>query len=261
MIAGYTMQLLPQPIYFHGLPGADAELRLFGPEIYERTEHFNIAKRHIPNASSGTDAFEIIANDIRRVSGGLPLRLIGFSLGASTALRVAPLLGPQVEQIDIISAAAPLQTGNYLEKMAGAPVFRAAKKHPLAFNLLSQCQSILSKVAPKLLYSVLFSKAQGNDLKLRDDPHFRTVMTQILAESLGSELATYRSEIYAYVDDWSQTLGKVCQPVSIYHGALDNWSPLEMASGIANALSNCMKLEVLDDCSHYSTLREFLQQV
>lgn len=250
-----------ETIYFHGLPGTGAELQLFGPEVRERTNHFRIAQRQFPNAASETDVFKLIADEIQSKYNGQPLRLVGFSLGASTALRVAALLGPQVKKIDIISAAAPLQSGNYLEEMAGAPVFRIAQKNRLAFNVLSRCQSALSKVAPKLLYSMLFSSAKGNDSELREDPRFSAQMVEILRESLGNELATYRDEISEYVTDWSETLGAVSQPVSIYHGALDNWSPVEMASNMKAALGNCTRLEVFEDCSHYSTLREFLNQV
>ena len=104
----------PQPIYFHGLPGAGAELQLFGAKVHQRTKNFNIAKRQFRKGSSGADVFELIADEIRITSSGRPLKFIGFSLGASVALRVAALLGSQVEEIDIISAAAPIQTGNYL---------------------------------------------------------------------------------------------------------------------------------------------------
>lgn len=250
----------PQPIYFHGLPGAGAELQLFGAKVHQRTKNFNIAKRQFRKGSSGADVFELIADEIRITSSGRPLKFIGFSLGASVALRVAALLGSQVEEIDIISAAAPIQTGNYLEKMAGALVFWTAQKNQIAFNVLSRCQSVISQIAPKLLYSALFSTAKGDDLKLRDDPNFSSLMVHILKESLGNELASYRSEISEYVGDWSSTLGQVSQPVSIYHGALDNWSPLEMAKSLEGALGNCIKFEVFDNCSHYSTLKEYLQR-
>ena len=250
-----------ETIYFHGLPGSGAELQLFGPEVQERTNHFRIAQRQFPNAASEADIFKLITDEMRSKYNGQLLRLVGFSLGASTALRVAALLGPQVEKIDIISAAAPLQSGNYLEKMAGAPVFRIAQKNRFAFNVLSRCQSTLSKVTPKLLYSMLFSSAKGNDIELREDPYFRAQMVEILKKSLGNELATYRAEISEYVSDWSETLGRVSQPVSIYHGALDNWSPVEMARDIKAALGSGNRLEVFENCSHYSTLREFLKRV
>ena len=139
-------------------------------------------------------------------------------------------------------------------------MFRTAQKNQIAFNVLSRCQSVISQIAPKLLYSALFSTAKGDDLKLRDDPNFSSLMVHILKESLGNELASYRSEISEYVGDWSSTLGQVSQPVSIYHGALDNWSPLEMAKSLEGALGNCIKFEVFDNCSHYSTLKEYLQR-
>ncbi len=248
------------PVYFHGVPGGPAELDLFGPDVSARSGKFFVARRDFPKQPPNIDRFALIADAVRQKCPDQPLQLIGFSLGSVAALRVAPLLGDQVEGIVLISPAAPLDLGEYLGEMAGAPVFRCAKNYPFAFNALSKGQSWLAKASPFTLYSALFSSAQGADIDLRDDPHFKSLMAHQLTKCLVSSLDTYRSEIRSYVGDWSQLLSEVSQPVSIFHGRSDNWSPVEMASDLAKTLPNCQSLEIMDGLSHYSTLKACLKK-
>ncbi len=251
-----TMDALP--LYFHGLPGSASELILFGREATDRASCFAIAPRNFATKPAGADRFAMMADAIRREHGDQPLRLIGFSLGAAAALRVAPLLGPQVERIDLISAAAPLDLGSYLDGMAGAPVFRLARDHPTAFHWLSKSQALLARAFPAMLYSALFRTAQGDDQALRQAPDFRAGIVRILKECLVDNLASYQSEVQLYVRDWSQSLGQVEQPVHLFHGRSDNWSPVAMATDLADRLKNCAALTIVDDGSHYSTLKAFL---
>lgn len=251
-----TMDALP--LYFHGLPGSASELMLFGAEAAVRASGFAIAPRNFPTRPVSADRFALIADAIRREHGDRPLRLIGFSLGAAAALRVAPLLGPQVERIDLVSAAAPLDLGSYLDGMAGAPVFRLARDHPTAFHLLVKSQALLARAFPAMLYSALFRTAQGRDQALSQDPGFRSGIIRILRECLVDNLDSYRSELQLYVRDWSQSLEKVDQPVHLFHGRSDNWSPVAMATDLANHLKSCAALNIVDDGSHYSTLKAFL---
>lgn len=245
-------------VYFHGIPGGAGELSLFGGGVAARISSFVVAQRDSPALPQGADRFVLIANAIRREYPDRPLRLVGFSLGAAAALRVAAVLGDQAVRLDLISAAAPLQLGDYLPRMAGAPVFRCARSHPLPFRLLSKSQSLLAKVSPSTLYSALFASAQGADIGLREDPQFKAMMIILLGNCLTSNLDAYRSEISSYVSDWSPILSRITQPVSIFHGKMDNWSPVEMAMDLAATLSNCQRVEVMEGCSHYSALRTFL---
>lgn len=251
----------PVSLYFHGIPGGAGELALFGSEITRKTAHYVPAPRNISLAELGADRFAQIAKELRDRHGTRPMHLIGFSMGAAATLRVAPHLGAQIEKIDLISAAAPLSLGEYLENMAGAPVFKSARDKPLAFRILSRAQSLMAGIAPSLLYSAVFSSAQGGDKSLRDAPEFRAKMIPIIKECLQTELQTYRGEIRDYVGNWAEALNEVSQPVSLYHGELDNWSPIEMAYDLAEALPNCQGIELIKGASHYSALRDYLQQI
>lgn len=71
--------------------------------------------------------------------GGHPIRLIGFSIGASVALRIAALLGDKVEGIYLLSPAAPLEVKGNVDGMgAGRYTFFLAKRCPPLFSLFAR---------------------------------------------------------------------------------------------------------------------------
>lgn len=246
-------------VYFHGIPGSADELTLFGTAVAERTRHFHVVQR-LGGTDPAADAhFSEIATAIATRFGSEAVRLVGFSLGAAAALRVAALIGSRVTQIDLISPAAPLQLGSYLDKMAGAPVFTLAQSHPRLFALQCMAQSGLARIASGSLASVLFASALGADRDLLVQPAFRAGIAAVLRHSLGRNRQSYQREISLYVEDWSAILRNVTQPVAIDHGALDNWSPVEMAHDLAGHLPNCSRLTIHPGLSHYSTLLRVLE--
>ncbi len=248
-----------QVIYFHGIPGSAVETALFGSDVAARSTGFYVVNRASNrNANSGAAYFEQIAANIRRDFPETPLRFIGFSLGAAAALRTAPFLGKQVQRIDLVSAAAPLNLGNYLESMAGASIFKIARANPLMFGLTGRAQFFMARLFPQQLHSLLFAAAQGADVALAKDPEFKARMTQMLRQGLGEGLAGYRREISLYVEDWLLALDQVNAPVSLVHGSADNWSPVAMAEDLAERLPCCASVQILEGKSHYSALREFL---
>lgn len=237
-------------LYFHGLPGSSAELSGFGPELAARAAHFHVVTR-------GGDFARLAEGVAARFPDG-PLRLVGFSLGAQAALRVAPLLGERVERIDLVSPAAPLQLGDFLGGMAGAPVFRAAQAGRAAFAALTFVQAQAARIAPRKMAAALMAKAKGEDRTLAADPRFIDSLSQSLRHSLIDNRLAYMAEIRAYVGDWRAELAKVHQPVCIWHGSEDDWTPPAMAVALAAALPSRHELAVIDGLSHFSTLRHYL---
>ncbi|OYU01318.1 MAG: hypothetical protein CFE36_10735, partial [Sphingomonadaceae bacterium PASS1] len=240
----------PTTLYFHGLPGSAAELAGFGPELSARTAAFHVAARR--------GEFASLANQIAAQSPQGPLRLVGFSLGAAAALRVAPLLGERVEHIDLVSPAAPLQLGDFLGGMAGAPVFRAALAGPVPFAALTFVQAQVTCLAPDRMALALMAKARGADRDLAADPQFIKALAQSLRMSLLEQRAAYTAEIRAYVADWSPVLAEVHQPVAIWQGSEDDWTPPAMAQALAAALPSRPQVTMIEGASHFSTLRRYL---
>lgn len=247
-------------VYFHGIPGSGGELALFGTEIAAKAAGFIVPDRTQAGPAEATARFRTLAAAIRTQAEGAPLRLVGFSLGAAAALRVAPHLGTQVVGIDLVSAAAPLSTGDYLGAMAGAPVFRAARTSPLLLAAMVGAQGLFARLAPGKLYAALFASALGADLALRDNLQFRAGMVRVLSRGLGRGAPGYRREILHYVGDWAAELAHVSQPVRLWHGRADNWSPVSMAEALATHLPRCEPPRMFDGLSHYSTLRRYLSE-
>ncbi|MEO0057747.1 MAG: hypothetical protein RIT17_1220, partial [Pseudomonadota bacterium] len=193
----------PLTLYFHGLPGAAAELASFGPDIAVRATQFHVVERGNALASGPHEGyFARLAAQIAAEFPDAPLRLVGFSLGAAAALQVAPLLGERVERIVLISPAAPLQLGDFLDGMAGAPVFRAAQAGRVPFAALTFVQAQVARLAPRKLASGLMGSAQGQDRALAADPRFIAALAQSLRASLIDQRAAYACEIRHYVADW-----------------------------------------------------------
>jgi pimeloyl-ACP methyl ester carboxylesterase len=185
---------------------------------------------------------------------GHQLTLIGFSLGARIALEIAVRLPGQVREVVLISAAGPLECGDFLPHMAGRAVFRTAQRSPRLFQSLTATQSILSRSAPNLLFKALFANAQGADRMLASDAHFRRTVQTMIAASLQSGATGYRREVLAYVAPWADLLPRVRAPVTIWHGTADNWSPPAMADALAARLPHVAAVHKLPGLSHYSTL-------
>lgn len=237
-------------LYFHGLPGSAAELAGFGPEIAARAAGFHVAVR-------GGD-FARLAQQIAGQFPDAPLRLVGFSLGAAAGLRVAPHLGERVAAIDLVSPAAPLQLGDFLGGMAGAPVFRAALAGRVPFAALTFMQAQVARIAPAKMAAALMATAKGGDRALAADPRFIAALAQSLHHSLLGSRAAYTAEISAYVTDWRADLAQVHQPVRIWQGSEDDWTPPAMAEALAAALPSRPQVTMLDGLSHFSTLRHYL---
>jgi pimeloyl-ACP methyl ester carboxylesterase len=255
------MSEAPHPVYFHGLPGSGDELALF-----DGTPDGNLADIFVPirgDNRTGVDRESYMDGIARQIEARFPegtIHLIGFSLGAFVALQIAVVLKNRVERIDLVSAAAPLKLGDFLKDMAGKAVFDTAQSSPFRFKLFVKLQSWAARRLPDILFKAVFASAAGQDRELTAHPAFQKGMAAILEHSLGRNPHAYQSEIAFYVSDWAATLSKVTQPVTLWQGDADNWTPPAMADALQRALPNVCSRRDLAGLSHYSTLRHFLQE-
>ncbi len=245
----------PLTIYFHGAPGAPSELAVFdAPARACGLTLLCFDRFALDAALTGPAYFAALAAAVRAVAGERQVNLIGFSIGACVALHVGRLLGPQVKQLHLVSAAAPLQAGHFLPGMAGRAVFQTAMASPTLFKAMTLGQAALARWAPGVLRSVLFRGAAGADRVLASDPTFRSFMSELLFSGLRKGRAGYVRDILAYVQDWSTMPAQVRADTFLWHGRLDNWSPCEMATRLQGDIPNCRRLTVMQDLSHYSCL-------
>ena len=157
-------------IYFcHGVPGGpdDAQLLMSGdPEVIAP----NLFQDGVFLPEDQFDALTEGALD-----GAV--HLVGFSIGAMAAVRIAAAFPARVGKLTLISPAAPLELGDFLPDMAGLPVFKITMRSPFLLKGLVAVQGLFKRMAPNLLIRQLFGTAEAELLaipRVPDKPTRRT---------------------------------------------------------------------------------------
>lgn len=248
-------------IYCHGLPGSAAELHLFGGGQPDGLPAICLDRLMAGDGLGDGQERLLAAFDAVRGRVGRPtVRLAGFSLGAMSALHIAAKRPEAIERLDLISAAAPLELGDFLPSMAGKAVFTAATTSPGALRRLGRAQSFLNAVAPGLLMKVMFAGVGPSEQALLANADFRAMVRDGLSKSLGSSRWAYEDELRTYVRPWSEVLSGVRCPVRLWHGDEDRWAPLDMARALAQALP-AAQVVVLPGLGHFGALKRALPDI
>lgn len=237
---------LSSVIYFHGLPGSADELALL-----------ELPKRSIPKV---LDPMDFEAFDRHHALEG-PATVIGFSLGAFSALKIAASRPESVSKLVLISPAGPLEIGPFMDQMAGAPVFKTAKQSSFAFAMLTAAQALAAHAFPRLLLKQMFAQSCEAEKALLKTPSAVKCLTHGLKHSLWNTAPLYRSTVTEYVQPWETELSKIQCPCQVYHGDLDDWVPVGMAQALFERLPRESKFQVEEGLGHYSTLIKVLPDV
>ncbi|MDU9406048.1 alpha/beta hydrolase [Pseudomonas sp. zfem001] len=242
-------------VYFHGVPGSPSEASVFDAPAREQGLRILCFDRFaIDHAITGADYYRQIAQAVSETVQDARIDFIGFSLGTHTALEVAALMPGQVRSLHLVSAAAPLDGGDFLDQMAGRAVFSLAQRSPGLFHWLVRWQALLARRAPQLLFRMLFASAQGQDRGLVKSPKFKTFICQVLQQCFAQDPTGYTRDIQQYLQSWSARAFACEADVCLWHGAEDNWSPLGMSVYLAECFSSNARVERMEGLSHYSCL-------
>ncbi|MEQ1560892.1 MAG: alpha/beta hydrolase [Methyloglobulus sp.] len=206
--------------------------------------------------------YQFLAREISKIADGKQVDVVGFSIGAFIALQACRYLPDGVKNLHLISAAAPLEAGDFLNAMAGKQVFQMVKTFSALFVLLSYWQGLLALLFPNTLFHLLFASAVGKDKALAIDSDFKAKISKLFKSCfLGSNVRGYVRDIKAYVQPWETTLSEVSVNTHIWHGAEDNWSPKMMAEYLKSAITGCSHIEIMEGLSHYSCLYEAMPKI
>ena len=210
-------------IYFHGTPGSPDEVEMF--DFHGKQHHLTFMcydRSTIAPGLQGDAYYQCIAEEIARKVGDKPVDFIGFSIGAFIALQVCRAMNGKVHSLHLVSAAAPLDAGDFIDAAAGKAVFRLAQHHPLVFLWLARVQGWLASRFPGLLLRMLFSSALGEDQALLANQEFRTSLMKMLKTCFKGDSLGYARDVIAYVQPWKATLAEISVDTQIWHGAEDN---------------------------------------
>lgn len=245
----------PLVVYFHGAPGSPREIGLIvGAAKARGLSPVCLHRSILAKGLKGAAYFDALADELRQRAAGRRIDVIGFSIGAFVALEVSARLGEQVRGLDLVSPAGPIDGPDDLEGVAGAAVFRMARRAPFAFRLASRLQGLIATIRPTALFDMLFSTAAGDDKALVQDSRFKTMIGSVLKDALGAGRVGYVRDLAAYVRPWSANLARLGAPVRIWQGGLDTWAPPAMAERLRAKLPAGAQIEILATGSHYSSL-------
>lgn len=237
-------------LFCHGCPGGPDDARIGFPSIAQ-LEAPSLLATDDPKHSAQRALDDMIRQRPGKVS------LVGFSLGAMVAIKLARQNPEKIEKLYLVSPAAPLQAGDFLPNMAGRIVFRVARGFPQLLPALIAVQRLLLRVSPDGLLTQLFSSACHSERELLNDEDFKAVLVAGLNNSLDAHRHGYAAVLKAYVADWQTDLQDLAMPIEIWHGGSDSWAPPEMATALKAAFGDCADLMLLDDKGHYATLAAF----
>lgn len=240
------------PVFFcHGVPGGPDDAMLL------QTGDLPITAPNLFDLSAG-DPLQHLNSQYdaacAETEGG-QMHVVGFSIGAMAALRLAAARPDAVARVTVISPAAPLQLGNFLPEMAGAPVFKLAMQRPAVLRMLTAVQGGLARFAPGMLINQLFAKCGAQERALLPDAQFKAALISGMRSSFIDHRKGYLAYLSAYVADWTAELSQVRAPVQIWHGDADTWSPLAMSAAIKEVVPAGCDLHVVPGSEHYSTLK------
>jgi len=243
-------------IYFHGVPGAPEECAMFDYYGKKHGLRFICFDRFAIDASIAGEAYyQFLAAAILKQAAGEKVDVIGFSIGAFIALQTCRYLPDRVRSLHLVSAAAPLEAGDFLNAMAGKQVFQLAKAFPVLFVLLSYWQSLLALLSPTALFHLLFANVAGDDKALAADLEFQSGIINVLKSCFIGRIRGYVRDVRSYVRPWKTTLSEITTVnTHIWHGAEDNWSPVAMAEYLQSAIPGCTSTQIFKGLSHYSCL-------
>ena len=175
-----------------------------------------------------------------------------------TALKLAAHFPENVSRLSLISPAAPLELGDFLPSMAGRPVFNMALKGAGAFAVFTAFQWLGVRIAPNRIIQTMFAGSPEADVALLLDDSFQAALLYGLKRSLGQESRLYRRAILTYVQPWAHILGGITCPVTLHHGALDNWTPLSMTHALEGEIGSSVDVKIYERLGHYAALQTAL---
>jgi len=252
-----------QPLfYFHGVPGAAVEAAMLHQAAFAHGIKLLVVERDLPGELSSAAHLQQLAQQISDRAEDQPIRLLGFSIGACLALRVAALLGERVAAVYLLSAAAPLEIpSNSVGMGAGRYTFLWAQHYPRLFRVFAWYQALLAKVSPRLLLKLLFSGAGGKDPELLHQADTQAWLADIQRACFKHGTNSYVRDVKLYVAPWAAELDKVTAAVSLWHGEADNWAPIAMSIYLQEHLRTTSAVTRCAEQAHYSCLLENAQAV
>jgi len=230
-------------LYIHGLPGSEQEIEAFDTNHVSEIVHAKpFGMNYNENILNNKACFKIIS----------------FSLGSMAAVELALEYPEKVDSLVLVSPAAPLELGDFLNDMDGRFIFKAASEaargNTAIFSLLTYGQGLMARFSPNYLMKRMFGESCEAERRLLQNKQFTKAFQHGLRQSLHHESTEYMKTIMRFTKPWADKLAKVECPVEVWHGNSDTWAPISMGKALVKAVGTNASLIECDQLGHYSTL-------
>jgi pimeloyl-ACP methyl ester carboxylesterase len=230
----------PAVVYFHGMPGSRLEVLLARPSLERCRPSVRLIGldrpgygRSSPASHSGYLGWGATVGEALRRLGVDRFAVLGFSGGAPWALAAATELGDRITRVGLIGGLAPPDTPAMAGTSALAPDLRPTVRQALGFASMT----VRSRVG--LADRIVRESRRGlcaADLAAVSEPDAAALAGWILRDGYANWGRAFAYERILARQPWGFDLGRVGQPVHLWHGEQDTVVPATVSSEFGERL-------------------------
>ncbi|WP_327010403.1 alpha/beta hydrolase [Dactylosporangium sp. NBC_01737] len=200
------------------------------------------------------------AYDVQAIADALGLgrfAVVGRSGGGPHALASAACLPERVARAAVLVGVAPANADDldWYAGMTDANVREYSTADADWHKLVERVRLQAARVRrdPVSLVKSLQQQMTDPDLRVVDDIAIQRLLAETYAEALRPGPYGWIDDIYALRSDWGFNLADIRQPVLLWHGADDNFSPVSHARWLAARIPNA-KIRIETETAHFGAV-------
>jgi pimeloyl-ACP methyl ester carboxylesterase len=200
------------------------------------------------------------AQDVRAIADDLDLDdfcVVGRSGGGPHALACAALLGDRVRRAAALVGLAPSDARDFgwYDGMASSNVeeYQAAASGQAEALSSLEARAQRTRANPESLLETLGPDLTDTDRRVVDDIAIRRQLTEAYEEALRYGVDGWIDDVLALRKPWGFDLAAIKQPVLLWHGAQDAFSPVGHAYWLAEQITSSV-IEVASQTAHFGAV-------
>lgn len=183
--------------------------------------------------------------------------VVGRSGGGPHALACAALLPDRVTKAAVLVGLAPRGAHglDWYDGMTQSNVSEhaAAANGPEGLAAMTEAAADAVRADPASLLASLQDQMPDSDRRVVADPGIRAMLLQTYAEGLRTSADGWIDDVLAFYLSWGFDPAMVTVPVLLWHGAVDNLSPVSHAMWLADHIASATVV-IQAGAAHFSAL-------
>jgi len=183
--------------------------------------------------------------------------IVGRSGGGPHALASIALLADRVDRAAVLVGLAPANAEglDWFEGMSDGNVEEYSTADQSVADLTAGLKAQASRTAanPESLIEALRPQMSGPDLKFVQSTLFRRLLSASYEEALRAGPFGWIDDVLAFRADWGFRLADITNPVLLWHGADDTFSPAQHSRWLADQIPGAV-VAVQDNAAHFAAV-------